>query len=230
MLNSPRTLILPIAATLFLGGCMLFIHDKSPIASVPDADREVVQPGLNEPDQIKLTKPAKVAGIDLPAGSVVKRDGEENYRLVPAAPTTVGKVPVGAGCEIEMVKAQGLDRWNWNGVIHASAATTYGSFEVQPGDRVVFAAELFGTPSLMQVQFKEGRTFRGRDYPAGTLFDIDRDGKITGSYTPEQQAGLARAREQRAKEREERDRECKVRCSVITDIHENNKCLGNCRY
>jgi hypothetical protein len=228
MLNL-RKLTFPMAAVLSLGGCMLFIHDKTPIASVPDGDREVVQQGLNEPDEIKLTKPAKVAGIDLPAGSTVKHDGEKNYRLCPAGPTNVGKVPVPAGSEIEMKKADSMDRWNWNGVIHAGAATTYSNFEVQPGDRVVFAAELFGAPTLMQVQFKEGRNFRGKDYPGGTLFDVDRDGKITGTYTPEQQAGLARAREAHARERAQREKDCKVRCSVWTDIHENSKCMGNCR-
>jgi hypothetical protein len=224
-----RKLTFSMAAVLSLGGCMLFIHDKTPIASVPDADREVVQPGLNEPDEIKLTKPTKVAGIDLAAGSVVKHDGEKNYRLVCAGPTMVGKVSVPAGSEIEMVKADSVERWNWNGVVHAGAVATYNGHEVQPGDRVVFAAELFAAPTLMQFQLGQDREVRGKPYPRGTLFDVARDGKITGSYTPDQQAGLAHARQEHAKERAEREKECKTRCSVVTDFHENAKCMGRCR-
>jgi hypothetical protein len=229
MLNSPRKLMFPIAAVLSLGGCMLFIHDKSPIASVADADREVVQPGLNEPDEIKLTKPAKVAGIDLAAGSVIKHDGESTYRLITVGPAMVGKLSVPAGSAIEMKKADGVDRWNWTGVILAGATATYNGHEVQPGDRVVFAAELFSAPSLMQFQIEEDREVRGKPYPKGTLFDVDRDGKITGAYTPETQAALGKAREQHAKERAQREKDCKVRCSVVTDFHENAKCMGNCR-
>lgn len=228
MPKSPRKLTLSIAAALSLGGCMLFIHDKSPIASVAAADREVVQPGLNEPDEIKLTKPAKVAGIDLAAGSVIKHDGENDYRLVTVAPTMVGKLSVPAGSAIEMKKADGVDRWNWTGVIHAGAAATYNGHEVQPGDRVVFAAELFSVPSLMQFQLGADREVRGKPYPKGTLFDVDRDGKITGAYTPEMQAGLAHAREEHAKERAQRKKDCDVQCSVVTEFHAHARCLGNC--
>jgi hypothetical protein len=229
MPNSPRKQMFSTAAVLFLGGCAMFIHDKTPIATVPDADREVVQQGLNEPDAIKLTKPAKIGGIDLAAGSVVKHDGEKDYLLVTVGPTTVSKVAIPAGTEIEMKKADSGDHWNWNGVVHMGAAASYNGHDVQPGDRVVFAAELFGTPSLMQFALGADREVRGRQYPRGTIFDVDRNGKITGSYTPDQQAGLAHAREEHAKEKAQREKDCKVRCSVVTDFHENAKCMGNCR-
>jgi hypothetical protein len=227
--NPTHKLTLSAVAMLSLGGCMLFIHDKTPIASVPDGDREVVQPGLNEPDQIRLTKPTKVSGVDLAAGSVIKHDGENNYRLVSVAPVMVGKLALPAGSEIEMVKADDVERWNWNGVVHMANAASFSGHEVKPGDRVVFAAALFSAPTLMQFRLGEAREVRGKPYPAGTLFDVDANGKITGAYTPEAQSALARGREERARERKERDRQCEVTCSIVTDFHEHAKCLGNCR-
>ena len=218
---------------LSVAGCGLFIKGKTPIAGVPAASCETVEPGLNdEPDQIKLTQPAKVAGIDLPAGSVVKRDGEKNYRLVSAGPTKVGGVEVPAGTEIELVKANSIvtgDRYNWNGVVHVGGQSTYSGHQVEAGDRVVFAGALFGTPSIMQIRLNEARQVRGKDYPAGTLIDIDAKGKITGAYTPEAQNMLAKERTARAKEREQRERDCKVQCSIVTEFHAHARCMGNCR-
>jgi hypothetical protein len=213
-------------------GCGLFIHGKTPIGGVPEADREQIEAGLNEPDQVRLTKPTKIAGVELAAGSTIKRDGETSYRLVSAAQTSVSGVIVPAGTEIELVKANSIitgETYNWNGVVHVGAQATYSGHAVAPRDRVVFAGNLLSAPSIMQIQLAETRAVNGKEYPAGTLIDIDANGKITGAYTPEAQRALGQAREQWRKERVQREQDCKLRCAGVTDVHAHARCMGQCR-
>ena len=227
-----RKSILPLLLAFTLGGCGLFIKGKTPIAAVPDADRETVTPGANEPDKIRLTKPAKIAGVDLPAGSVIRRDDENKFSLVPAEPTTISGVSIPANTEIELIKASSIvtgPKYNWNGVVHVGGQATYSGHQVEAGDRVAFAGNLFSTPSIMQIQLAEARSVNGKDYPAGTIIDIDAKGKITAAYTPEAQSMLAKQRVERAKAKKQREEDCKRTCAVVTDFHENAKCMGRCR-
>jgi hypothetical protein len=214
-----------VVAILSLGGCSLFVGGKSPIASVPDADRELVRPGLNEPDEIRLTKPAKVAGVELAAGSVVKHIGERNYRLVSAGATIVNKLPVPAGSEIVMIRADTVDRWNWHGFIQVGAATTYDGFEVEPGDGVFFEVIPFVTPTIKKLQLGQTRMFRGKEYPKGMLFEIDGKGTITGAYTPAEQAARARAIQKQG----EREQQCSTQCAIVTEPSRHGVCMMNCR-
>src|SRR5262249_41068332 len=63
---------LPFTFTLM--GCGLFIH-STPISKLPDSDREVIAQSGGKPNAVRLTRPAKVAGFDVAAGSVVQAEG-----------------------------------------------------------------------------------------------------------------------------------------------------------
>jgi hypothetical protein len=224
------SMLFAFAATLT--GCGLFIHGNTPIGGVPEANREMVAAGASEPDEIRLTKPAKIAGVELAVGSMIRREDDRNYRLVTAEATTVSGVEIPPGTEIELVKANSIitgDKYNWNGVVHVGGQATYSGHQVERGDRVAFAGSLLSTPSIMQIRLAEARAVNGKPYPAGTLVDIDAKGKITAAYTPAAQQALSRARVARAKENEQREKDCKLQCSIVTDFAANARCMGNCR-
>ena len=218
---------------LAVAGCGLFIHGATPIGAVPESDREVMAKGLNEPNRIRLLKPAKVAGFDLAAGSVIERQNTITYAIVSAGPLTVSGVALPAGSKIELEKANSIftgDRYNWTGVAFAGGDATYATQPVEANDRLYFAGRNpFGTPPLAQLRIGRAREVNGKTYPAGTLFDFEDDGTLEGAYTPDQQRSLAVAREKAKKEREQREKDCKLRCAPVTDFTENARCMGNCR-
>jgi hypothetical protein len=219
--------------TLTTSGCGLFIHGATPVGGVAESNREVVSRGLNEPDKIRLTKPTKVAGIDLAAGSLVARAGSNKYLIESAGPVTVRGVALPAGSTIELEKANSIftgDTYNWTGVAFAGGDATYHGQPVERGDRLYFAGRNpFGTPPLAQLRIARTRAVNGKDYPAGTLFDFEENGKISGAYTPATQRALSAAREQRRREREQNEKDCQARCAVVTDFHQHAVCLGHCR-
>jgi hypothetical protein len=225
------TTILLLAVTT--SGCGLFIHGATPVGGVAKPDREVVSRGLNEPDKIRLTKPTQVVGIDLAAGSVVAREGSTKYLIESAGPVTVRGVALPAGSTIELEKANSIftgDRYNWTGVAFAGGEATYLGQPVENGDRLYFAGRNpFGTPPLAQLRIARARAVNGKDYPAGTLFDFEEDGKISGAYTPAAQRALSAAREQRRQEREQNEKDCQIRCAVVTGFEAHSQCLGHCR-
>jgi hypothetical protein len=218
-----------VALGLAQAGCGLFIHGATPVGSVAASDREVLVKGLNEPNQIRLTKPAKVAGFDLAAGSLVTRQNTINYELTSAGPITVSGVALPAGSRIELEKANSIftgDRYNWTGVAFAGGEATFGGQPVETGDRLYFAGRNpFGTPPLAQLQINRNRAVNGKDYPAGTLFDFEEDGTISGAYTPAEQRSLAAAREQHKRERDQREKDCKLRCAGAAEF---GLCMSRC--
>jgi len=228
-----RTVTTFLMLNLATAGCGLFIHGATPTGSVAESDREILAHGLNEPDKIRLTKPAQVAGLDLAAGSVVARQGANKYQIESAGPITVRGVALPAGSTIELEKANSIftgDRYNWTGVAFAGGEAKYAGQPVEAGDRLYFAGRNpFATPPLAQLRIARGRAVNGKEYPAGTLFDFEEDGKIEGAYTPETQRALSVAREQAKQQREQRERECQVRCAGVTDWEAHGFCLGHCR-
>jgi hypothetical protein len=218
-------------ALLLVAACNVFMKPTTPVGQIAEADREVVAPGMNEPSEIRLKKPAKVGGIELAAGSTIKQKGPKLFCLVPAEPAKVGQLAVPPGSEIELAKVDNAltgDSYKWNGVVQVGAPTTYDGYAVEAGDRVAFAAALFHA-QLQQIELASDRTINGMSYPAGTLIDIDSNGKISGTYTKGQQRALAVEREQRRQQREQREQDCKVRCAGITDVAAHSQCMGNCR-
>jgi hypothetical protein len=224
-----KTATIVVVLGLAQTGCGLFIHNATPVGGVADSDREVVAKGLNEPNQIRLTKPAKVAGFDLAVGSLVTRQNTINYELTSAGPITVSGVALPPGSRIQLEKANSIftgDRYNWTGVAYAGAEATFGGQPVEAGDRLYFAGRNpFGTPPLAQLQITRSRAVNGKEYPAGTLFDFEDDGTISGAYTPGQQRSLAAAREQRKKERAQREKDCKLRCAGAAEF---GLCMSRC--
>jgi hypothetical protein len=212
-----------------LAGCGLFIHGATPVGSVPESDREVLAKGLNEPNRIRLTKAANVAGFALAAGSMVERQNTINYEITSAGPITVSGVALPAGSKIELEKANSIitgDHYNWTGVAFAGADATYSAQPVEAGDRLYFAGRNpFGTPPLAQLQIKRTREVNGKEYPAGTLFDFEEDGSISGAYTPDEQRSLATAREKRKRERDQREKDCKLRCAGVAEF---GLCMSRC--
>lgn len=207
--------------------CGAFIKGSTPIGGVAEADREVVTPGLNEPEQIRLKRAAEICGVALTAGSLVKRSSNDAFRLIPAEPTKAGGIPVPAHSEIEVVRSTSTitgDSFAWNGVVHMGGAARYGTFDVEQDDRVFFASDATHGTTIAQLQLARDREVHGVPSPAGTIFDIDANGKVTSSYTPIAQRQLAAEREAR----EQRLQGCKTRCAVVTDPAENNRCLDQC--
>jgi hypothetical protein len=227
-MNRPLFIVFLLVAA---SACNLFIKHPTPVGAIAEGDREVVAPGINEPSEIRLKKPAEVGGIELAAGSSIKQKSKKIYCLVPSQPTKIGPIEILLGSEIELAKAENAltgDSYKWNGVVQAGGPTSYDGHAVEAGDRISFAAGLL-KPSVQQIQLASDRTVNGMSSPAGTLIDIDSDGKITRTYTPGQQRSLAVEREQKRQEREQREKDCKARCSIVTDVAGNAQCMGRCR-
>jgi hypothetical protein len=100
----------------------------------------------------------------------------------------------------------------------------YGRFDVEKGDRVWFAGDLFHGTTIAQLQIASDRPVLGVAAQAGTIFDIDAEGKVTGQYSPAAQQQLAGQRAAR----QQRDQDCRSRCAIITDAAANNRCWARC--
>jgi hypothetical protein len=228
-----RRLMTLLALGVAVPGCGLFIHGATPIGSVPKSDREVLAQGVKEPNRIRLLQPATVAGFELAPGSIVERRNTITYAITSANSLVVSGVPLPAGSKIELEKTNSIitgDHYNWTGVAFSGAETTFSGQPVETGDRLYFAGKnIFGAPPLAQLRIARPREVKGKMYPAGTLFDLEEDGTISGAYTPDMQRSLSAARAQAKKDREQREKDCKLRCAPVTDFTENARCLGNCR-
>ncbi|HEY7372477.1 MAG TPA: hypothetical protein VIF57_09990 [Polyangia bacterium] len=236
MSHHPRTPSSSIATTVAVAavaftGCGLFIH-STPISKLPDQDREVIAQSGGKPNAVRLTRPAKVAGFDVAAGSVVQADGQD-FRLQTAEPLTVKGVLLPARSSIELKKDVSIvtgDVYNWNGVVHLGGPLGSGSFEAQAGDRAYFeTTTLWSNMKLTQVRLSTPREIGGRMLPAGSIVDLRDDGQIKESFTPGEQQQLAHDREVRRQERIRQEQRCKEVCAPVTDFAANARCLNNCR-
>lgn len=218
-------------AAIAFTGCGLFIH-STPISKLQEQDREVIAQNGGKPQAVRLTRPAKVAGFDLAAGSVVQADGQD-FRLQTAEPLTVKGVVIPAKSSIELKKDVSIvtgDVYNWNGVVHLGGPLANGMFEAQAGDRAYFEmANLWSNMKLTQVQLSTPREIGGRMLPAGSLVDLRDDGQIKETFTPGEQQQLAHDREVRRQERARQEQRCKEVCAPVTDFAANARCMGNCR-
>jgi hypothetical protein len=105
----------------------------------------------------------------------------------------------------------------------------YGRIDVRKGDRVFFYGKGFTGMTVGQITLANGRNTEGRDLPAGTLIDYKQDGTPEGIYTPNDQANLAVAREERRKEREAKKQRCGEQCAALyEDFAERTKCENRC--
>jgi len=219
------------AAVLGITGCGLFIH-STPISKLADSDREVIAQNGGKPLAVRLTRPAKVAGFDVAAGSVVQADGQD-YRLQTAEPLTVKGVSIPARSWIELKKDVSIvtgDVYNWNGVVHLGGTLSTGMFDAQEGDRAYFEmTTLWSNMKLTQVRLSTPREIGGRMLPRGSIIDLRENGQIQETFTPGEQQQLARDREERRKERERHEQRCKEVCAPVTDFAENAKCMASCR-
>jgi hypothetical protein len=230
MRSHPRELSLA-AAVLSLAGCGLFIH-STPISKLPEQDREVIAQSGGTPRAVRLTHPAKVAGFDVAAGSVVQADGQD-YRLQTAEPLTIRGVTIPGRSWFELKKDVSIvtgDVYNWNGVVHLGGTYTNGMFDAQEGDRAYFeSTTLWSSAKLTQVRLSTPREIGGRTLPAGSLVDLRDDGQIKETFTPGEQQQLAHDREVRRQERARQEQRCKEVCAPVTDFAANARCIGNCR-
>ena len=224
--------MIPVLA-LGISGCGLFIKAKSPISKVPSDGRETVQESGGNPIVVRLTQPAKIAGISVTKGTIIQQTGDKTCDVTTQDATTVGKVAVPAKSKIELVVRESMltgNRYGWNGVVHIGAATVYGEHKVETGDRLFFAGDLFKGATLAQITTATAREIKGREYPAGTIVDIDRKGAITGVYSPQAQAMLAAEREAYKKQKAEKEQRCKEVCAPLAgNLTEHSKCMGKCR-
>jgi hypothetical protein len=213
-----------------VAGCGLFIH-STPISKVPDGDRETVAQSGGTPVAVRLTKPAKVSGFQVAAGSIIQADGHD-FVLQTAEEMTTSGVVIPAGSYFELKKANSIivgDVYNWNGVVHLGGPHTYGIIAAQKGDRAYFTGSLFSNAQLTQISISSPRQIGGRMLPAGSIVDMRDDGQIKETFTPDEQHELAVQREERRKEKERQDAQCHQVCAPVTDFAENAKCLANCR-
>jgi hypothetical protein len=229
--RSLSSTVLAATAAFGIAGCGLFIH-STPISKLADSDREVIAQSGGKPLAVRLTKPAKVAGFDLAAGSVVQAEGQD-YRLQTAEALTIKGVTIPARSSIELKKDVSIvtgDVYNWNGVVHLGGPLSTGMFDAQEGDRAYFEmTTLWSNMKLTQVRLSTPREIGGRTLPAGSLVDIRDDGQIKETFTPGEQQQLAHDREVRRQERERQEQRCKEVCAPVTDFAANARCLGNCR-
>ncbi|HMF43515.1 MAG TPA: hypothetical protein VKQ32_22735 [Polyangia bacterium] len=233
MTRNPRSsYVTPLYATaaLLITGCGLFIH-STPISKLPEQDRETVAQSGGTPRAVRLTKPAKVSGFDVAAGSVVQEDGQD-FQLQTAEALTIKGVIIPAGSWFELKKANSIitgDVYNWNGVVHLGGPQEYGIIQAQQGDRAFFTGNLFSNMQLTQISISTPREIGGRTLPRGSIIDLRENGQIQETFTPGEQQQLAHDREERRKERERHDQRCKEVCAPVTDFAENAKCMANCR-
>jgi hypothetical protein len=219
-----------VSTALAAGGCGLFIH-STPISKLPAQDREVLAGNADQPQAVRLTKPAKVSGFEVAAGSVIKADGRD-YRLQTAQPLAIKGVTVPAASWFELKKDTSIvtgDVYNWNGVVHLGGPQAYGILEAQEGDRAFFTGNLFSNMQLTQLSISTSREIGGRSLPAGSIIDLRDDGQIKETFTPGEQKQLAADREERRKERARQEQRCKEVCAPVTDFAANARCMGNCR-
>jgi hypothetical protein len=222
---------LTAAAALSFAGCGLFIH-STPISKLPEPDREVIAQSAGNPRAVRLTRPAKVSGFQLAAGSVVKADGSD-FQVQTAEPMTISGVTVPAGSWIELKKANSIvtgDQYNWNGVVHLGGEQAYGMIQAQKGDRAYFTGSWFSNAQLTQLSIATTREIGGRTLPAGSIIDLREDGQIKESFTPGEQKELANEREERRKEKARKEQRCQEVCAPVTDFAANARCMSNCRY
>ena len=196
-------LTLCAAATLAITGCSMM--NPTPITRLPEADREVVS---QSPEEVRLKKPATVAGFPLAAGSVVKNDDGRGYLIETAEQTTHRGVTIPAGSSVEIKYKD--DDWKWNGVVHVGGSFTYGLIPAEKGDTLYFTASEYSTPTMTEVRIKTARTINGKSLPEDSVIDLERDGKIKATYTPEQQ------------------KSCRETCAPFTNSSANWKCRASC--
>jgi hypothetical protein len=230
-LRPPGSSIAIALAAVALTGCGLFIH-ATPISKLPEQDREVIAQNGGKPNAVRLTRPAKVAGFEVAAGSVVQADGQD-FRLQTAEALTVKGVLIPAKSSIELKKDVSIvtgDVYNWNGVVHLGGPLGSGMFEAQAGDRAYFEmTTLWSSMKLTQVRISTPREIGGRLLPAGSIVDLRDDGQIKESFTPGEQQQLAHDREVRRQERARQEQRCKEVCAPVTDFAANARCMNNCR-
>ena len=218
------------ATALTSGGCGLFIH-PTPISKLAEPDREVISERGGTPQAVRLTRPGKVSGFDLAAGSVIQADGGD-YQFQTAEEITVSGAVIPAGSWFELKKANSIvvgDRYNWNGVVHLGGPRAYGIIEAQKGDRAFFTGSLFSNAQLTQISIATPRAIGGRMLPAGSIVDLRENGQIQETFTPGEQQQLAHDREVRRQEQERHEQHCREVCAPVTDFGENAKCIANCR-
>jgi hypothetical protein len=222
---------LAAVTALALTGCGLFIH-STPISKLPEQNREVVAESGGKPQSVRLTKPAKVSGFELAAGSVVEAEGSD-YRVQTAEPMTIKGVTVPAASWFELKKDTSIivgDVYNWNGVVHLGGPQSFGMIQAEKGDRAFFTGNLFSNMQLTQLSISTPREIGGRTLPRGSIIDLREDGQIKETFTPGEQQQLAVDREERRKEKIRHEQRCKEVCAPVTDFAENAKCMSNCRY
>lgn len=193
------------ATTLAIMGCSSVFGN--PVTMVSDQDRKVISEQNGEPKEVRLTKPATVVGLQLAAGSVVKEDGGI-YRIQTGEQLTArgATFPPGTWLEIKMH----VDEWMWDGVVDLGGSFTYGVIPGEKGDRLYFSGPEWSMATLNEVRIKTPRTIEGKSLPADSVIDLDRDGKVHATYTPEEQ------------------RSCRETCAIITDRYANSQCRANC--
>jgi hypothetical protein len=197
-----------MAVTTFaIAGCS-FLLPATPISGLREQDRQVVSEENGTPKEVRLTKPAQVAGLELAAGSVVKEQAND-YKVQTAEQLTTRGVTFPAGSWLELV-SEG-EYYRWTGIVDLGGPFTQGIISAEKGDRLYFSSNQFvSPPPLLRVRLTTARAVGGKSLPADSYVDLDREGHIKDTFTPEEQ------------------KSCRQMCAALTSEGANYRCRAGC--
>ncbi len=149
---------------------------RSPIQQVPVKSRQTIEETDGRAVAVRLTQATTVAGISVPAGSIMRQTSDTQCSVFPAETVLIGNVQIPAASEIELVLSG--DVYAWNGMVKVGDTTTYHELNLAAGDTIRFTGDLAVQPILAQLRLGSHREFAGQWYPAQTVIHLDANRKV----------------------------------------------------
>jgi hypothetical protein len=149
---------------------------RTPIQTVPAKSRQTIEAVEGQAVAVRLTEATNVAGISVPAGSIMRQTSDTQCSVFPAEAVLIGNIQIPAASEIELVLSGGV--YAWNGMVKIGDTTTYSELNLVAGDVIYFVGDLAVQPILAQIRLGSHREFAGQWYPAETVIHLDANRKV----------------------------------------------------